>query len=261
MADDRRNGLRSGLCALVLGICLTACGQTDPLLELPQGETGRVVRIIDGDALVLDTGLTVRLVGVEAPAPERRTREGQPYASESARLLEDLSLGRQVRLIYPGITRDRYDRALAYVVTNDALGPTFWLNEEVLRQGAARARFYPDTAALGELLLAAEAEARLTRKGLWALSTYDIIPAADVAVDAIGFHVISGTPGAILPADDGDDRAICMRRLTGTGITLKVGPGAAELCQETAPRLPARLRGYLRDAHMEITHGLNAQPL
>ena len=65
MANGRQNGLWSGLYAMALGICLTACGQVDRLSELPQGETGRVVRIIDGDALVLDTGLTVRLVGVE----------------------------------------------------------------------------------------------------------------------------------------------------------------------------------------------------
>ena len=42
-----------------------------PFDGLPKGEAGRVVRIIDGDALVLDTGLVVRLAGIEAPTPER----------------------------------------------------------------------------------------------------------------------------------------------------------------------------------------------
>ena len=71
-------------------IMFAGCRQSDPLDTLAQGETGRVVRIIDGDALVLDTGLSVRLVGLEAPAPERYNRAGEPYADASARLLEDL---------------------------------------------------------------------------------------------------------------------------------------------------------------------------
>jgi len=39
-----------------------------PLAGTQPGEHGRVVRVIDGDALVLDTGQSVRLVGIEAPA-------------------------------------------------------------------------------------------------------------------------------------------------------------------------------------------------
>jgi len=244
---------------LLLPVLSAACSAPDPLATLEQGETGRVVRIIDGDALVLDTGLRVRLVGVEAPAPERRNREGEPYAEASSRLLEDLSLGRQVRLVYPGITRDRYDRALAYVITNDALGPRLWLNQEILRRGGARARLYPDTSALGELLLAAEQNARAAQRGLWALSDYDIVPAREMAVGARGFYIITGTLGAKQPASY--ERASCARRLVGTDFALDIQNGAAALCQDTAPRAPARFRGYVRDGRMEITHDLNVEVL
>jgi endonuclease YncB( thermonuclease family) len=47
---------------------LAACSAPDPLAGTQPGEHGRVVRVIDGDALVLDTGQSVRLVGIEAPA-------------------------------------------------------------------------------------------------------------------------------------------------------------------------------------------------
>lgn len=245
--------------AYILAIVLSACGAPDPLASLPQGETGRVVRIIDGDALVLDTGLTVRLVGMEAPAPERRNRTGEPYADKSSRLLEDLSLGRQVRLIYPGITRDRYDRALAYVTTDDALGPKLWLNQEMLRRGGARARFYPDTSALGDLLLHAEAEARAMTSGLWAFSAYDIVSAAEMEPSARGFFIITGTLGARLDGDT--DRAVCVRRLTDSNMTVSIQNGAAALCATHAPRVPSRFRGYIRDQMMEITHTLNVEPL
>ena len=240
-----------------VGILISACAERDPLSTLPQGENGRVVRIIDGDALVLDTGLTVRLVGVEAPAPARRNREGQPYAEESARLLEDLSLGRRVKLIYPGITRDRYDRALAYVVTDDALGPKLWLNMEILRRGGARARFYPDTSALGQHLLAAEQQARATEEGLWALSAYDIAPAAAFRDAAQGFHIMTGRLAS--PQPSSTSRAVCSRQLSGTSIFADIQAGAERYCRHQDSEPLVQLRGYFKDGRIEITHTLNLQ--
>jgi endonuclease YncB( thermonuclease family) len=57
-----RQGLLMALAALA------ACSAPDPLAGTQPREHGRVVRVIDGDALVLDTGQSVRLVGIEAPA-------------------------------------------------------------------------------------------------------------------------------------------------------------------------------------------------
>lgn len=255
--QGRHFPLEGIICFLFLANLSTACSGPDPLEKLEQGETGRVVRIIDGDALVLDTGLTVRLVGVEAPAPQRRNRGGQPYADKSARLLEDLSLGRQVRLIYPGITRDRYDRALAYLVTEDSLGPRLWLNAEILRRGGARARLYPDTSALGGILLDAEQSARANGLGLWELSAYDILPAYELPSEARGFYIVTAALGAKQAAIR--DGAKCTRQLLGASLVLDIENSAGTLCMDTAPLMPARFRGYVRDGRMEITHKLNVE--
>ena len=123
------------LCVILLS--LAACAPSSPFPDMEPGETGRVVRVIDGDALVLDTGQTVRLVSIEAPAMYPRGSGPAPHAGESAHMLEDLALGRRVRLFYPGITRDRYDRALAHVITIDGIGPTIWLNRVMLERGGA----------------------------------------------------------------------------------------------------------------------------
>lgn len=244
----------------VTGLVTAACnGPKGPLEALPKGETGRVVRIIDGDALVLDTGLTVRLVGIEAPAPERRNRVGEPYADRSSRALEDLALGRQVRLYYPGITRDRYDRALAYVKTEDNLGAPVWLNLELVKMGAARARLYPDTARQGEHLLAAEQGAREDRRGLWKLSVYDVQSARDIAPDARGFMIITGVAGLQMPSPD--DRALCVRTLENAALVLTIKAGAGLFCDAETRAVPRRFRGYVRDGVMEITHILNAEAL
>src|SRR3990167_6727349 len=117
--------------AIVIGLmlALAACSAAkDPLDDLAVGERGRVVRIYDGDSLVLDTGQSVRLVGIDAPAAPYRDREGDPGFDVAKRMLEDMALGREVELRYGGLTRDRYDRALAQVVNTDALGPRPWLN-------------------------------------------------------------------------------------------------------------------------------------
>ncbi|MEO0697734.1 MAG: thermonuclease family protein, partial [Pseudomonadota bacterium] len=85
--------------AVIVTLALLAgCRAADPMDAFQPGERGRVVRIIDGDALVLDTGQSVRLIGIEAPAKARRDREAETFATESARMLEDMALGREVRL-------------------------------------------------------------------------------------------------------------------------------------------------------------------
>ncbi|MEM7661294.1 MAG: thermonuclease family protein [Pseudomonadota bacterium] len=235
-----------------------ACGQSAVLDVLPEGETGRVVRIIDGDALVLDTGLSVRLAGLEAPAPERRNRPGEPFANEASRMLEDMALGRRVTLYYPGLTRDRYNRALAYVVTVDDLGPKVWLNKELARRGGARVRVYPDTAALAENLLEAERLARIESIGLWGETSYRILSATALGRDEQGFRIV--TAGGLRRTDIVDAERYSCALMTGdSAFFVDVGPAASEIC--LAPPDEALVRGYVRNGRMELTHGLNMQPL
>ena len=98
---------------LAIYALIVSCAPSSPLLDMQAGEQGRVVKIIDGDALILESGQSVRLVSILAPVLSPRDRPPERYAGESARTLEDLALGRRVQLYYPGLTRDRYDRALA----------------------------------------------------------------------------------------------------------------------------------------------------
>ena len=62
-------------------LILAACNAKSPLPDMQPGETGRVVRVIDGDALVLDTGQSVRLVSIEAPALYPRDRTTRSMSS------------------------------------------------------------------------------------------------------------------------------------------------------------------------------------
>ncbi len=251
-----RGGLKTLILAIAAVAALAACGRASPLESLTPGERGRVVRIIDGDSLALETGLTVRLVSLESPSRAYGDRSADPYSEEAARLLEDLALGREVRLFYPGLTRDRYDRALAHVETIDALGPDYWLNLEMARRGGGRVRIYPDTATLGEHLIAAENAARSEDLGLWRTGSFDIPAAANVPTDARGFLIVSADiEGRIGRPPPG---ASCTLKLSDASLLVDVETRAVGVCRMTGA---VRLRGYVRDGRMNLAHALNAERL
>ena len=226
------------------------------------GETGRVVRIQQGDALALNTGQVVRLVGLEAP---RRGRSGQtdaPYAQESLRALEDLALGRQVRLCYPGRTRDRYDRALAHVLTLDGKGEKLWINKEMVRSGAARVRFYPDTLGVADMLLSAESEARSDRVGLWSDARGRPQPAETFEIWPDGFRLVTSRLGPVLSDSQprSETRDGCERALTDSRLRLHIEPAASALCLAPAGQ-SYLLRGWISENRLNLTLAEHAQLL
>ncbi len=252
-------GIKAVLVSLMFA--LSACGAAGPFDDMQPGESGRVVRVIDGDALVLDTGQSVRLIAIEAPALRPRDRDPDPNAVEAARLLEDLVLGRDVQLYYSGLTRDRYDRALAHVVTTGQLGPEYWLNMEMIRQGGARVRFYPDTALRTDEFLAAEQEARSEKIGLWSKSAYAIKPAENLDADHRGFTLLVTTLGPRrAPGEHHLDRVACQRLAASSDLIIEVSRDAWELC--TRPEGTAlRLRGRVSDGRMDLALPVHAEPL
>jgi len=118
---------------------------------------GKVVRVFDGDSLVVASGterIEVRLFGIDAP---ERT---QPYSARARRFCGEQALGRDVRLLPHG--EDAYHRTLAEVILPDGRS----LNRELVRAGLAwwYRRYVPDDTELEAL----ERAARTARRGLWA---------------------------------------------------------------------------------------------
>lgn len=258
-------------------LCLVgACGAPGPLKGLERGETGRVVRIVDGDTLVLETGLSVRLVGIEAPARGRGTAPDAPWADESARALEDAALGRRVRLHYGGLTRDRYERALAHAVTDDRLGPRIWLNGAQLEAGAAWLRLYPDTSTGAPRLAALEDEARASARGLWRLAAYR--PQDTGNLPDLGWRLVQGRldparrPEPVVAAagagggdaDRPGDTAplACLLGLDDGRAEIRVPDHAAKACETPAGAL-VDVRGYWRAGVTTLAHAahLRAVPV
>jgi micrococcal nuclease len=131
----------------------------------PQGppREAAVVRVIDGDSLVLEGGLQVRVLGIDAPEMGKNGHPPDFLAYKARQFLADLTLGKLVRCEYDRLRYDHYGRLLAYLFLPDG---TF-INAALVRQGLARVYFHAPNFHYREALLAAQRQAIQARRGVW----------------------------------------------------------------------------------------------
>ncbi|MDF1734601.1 MAG: thermonuclease family protein [Minwuia sp.] len=166
---------------------------------LPAGDPGMVVAVVDGDTVVLDTGMEVRMVGIQAPKLPlgRRGFRSWPLAEEAKVTLETLVANRRFTPHFGGRQMDRHGRALAHLVSDGGI----WLQGEMLRLGLARVYSFPDNTALVEEMLTLERAARDARFGIWSHPFY-ALRAADPAELSELIGTFQLVEGRILDAAD-----------------------------------------------------------
>lgn len=173
---------------------------------LRDGPKGTVSQIVDGDTLMLDNGLIVRLIGIQAPhlALGREGLDDWPKSSDSKRALSELTLGKPVLLRYGGEQKDRYGRLLAQLFVTGA--EPVWVQQQMLARGMARVYSFPDNRACLPELFAAETRARTSALGIWSDPYYRVRRAGRPA----DFSVLSGhyelVEGRVLAADKSGGR-------------------------------------------------------
>lgn len=144
---------------LALAVALAGCAQPP---EEGESTSATVARIGDGDTLDLRDGARVRLVQIDSP----ELGENECHGREARRALERLAPpGARITLeADPGLDdRDRYGRLLRYV-HREELNVTV----ELVRLGAATPYFRAGEEGVhADDLLAAVAEARSARRGMW----------------------------------------------------------------------------------------------
>jgi micrococcal nuclease len=117
--------------------------------------------IIDGDTFRLETGEPVRLIGIDAP------ELSQPGGKESREYLTQLILNKGITLKKGHEDRDKYNRLLRFVY----LGNTC-INEEMIRQGYAEARYLTSEDSIRKYYIQLEIEAETARAGLWSSNIF-----------------------------------------------------------------------------------------
>ncbi|MFN2503572.1 MAG: thermonuclease family protein [Acidimicrobiales bacterium] len=155
----------------VLSLLSAACARAPEAslpgaaVPLPVGLDTRVLRVVDGDTIVVAGGHSVRLIGVDTPETKDPRRPVQCYGREAAAFLSSLlPKGTAVRLVGDEEPRDVYDRALAYAYR---LPDGLFVNAELVRNGYAQVLTIPPNVAHSEEFVALAADARNANRGLW----------------------------------------------------------------------------------------------
>jgi micrococcal nuclease len=131
------------------------------------GGAARVVRVVDGDTVVVQSGgqiEKVRYIGVDTPESVKPGTPVQCFAKAAAAANRRLVLGRAVRLVRDAEARDRYGRSLFYVYrASDGL----FVNAELVRKGYARTLTIPPNVAHAADFRRLAGAARRAGRGLW----------------------------------------------------------------------------------------------
>jgi len=160
-------------------------GRPLPAKDFTGSPTYKVVRVVDGDTVVLlvdGKKTTVRLIGVDTPETVDPRKPVQAYGKEASQFLTNLLSGEEVYLEYElGPSKlDKYGRTLAYLYrVPDGL----FVNAEIVRQGYGHAYVVFPFQHM-ELFRSYEQRAREAGKGLWAspgLTSPEAAPASPLA--------------------------------------------------------------------------------
>lgn len=121
-----------------------------------------VSKVIDGDTVVLESGETVRYLGIDAPEMGKQKGGPEFFAREAARFNRRLVLLKKVRLEFDEEKKDAYGRLLAYVYVKNV-----FVNGEMVKLGYARAMVKPPNTRYKTMLLGYQKEAMARDAGLW----------------------------------------------------------------------------------------------
>jgi endonuclease YncB( thermonuclease family) len=220
---------------------------------------GVALEIIDGDTLVLQGGVQVRLVGIQAPKLPlgRRGFTAWPLAEQAKAALSRLTLGRTLELSYVGRRIDRHGRLLAHL--NDGAG--HWIQGALLAAGMARVYTFADNRGRAAEMLALERQARSARRGIWSHSFYRVLDTSEASRFIDTFQLVEGR---VL------DTAVVRRRgYLNFGrdwrrdFTVSIAPGSLRRFKSAGRRLEryrgrrVRVRGWLKSYNgpmIEATH-------
>lgn len=122
----------------------------------------KVVSVVDGDTIKIESGETVRYIGIDTPETKHPTKKVECFGQEAAQRNQELVLDKYVILEKDVSNTDRYGRLLRYVWIDDV-----FINKQLVEEGYALASSYPPDVAKQDEFRAAEREAREQLRGLW----------------------------------------------------------------------------------------------
>lgn len=136
----------------------------DEALNKSVGRTAQVVRVIDGDTILVEfpggEQEKVRYIGVDTP--EIGDKGSECFANEAEIYNKTLVEGRSVILVSDIRERDDYDRLLRYVYVDD-----IFVQKELVERGYAKVIAVGDDTKHYRELKSIQTKAQRTERGLW----------------------------------------------------------------------------------------------
>ena len=198
-------------------LCATFGVAAAPLTPTGFTEPATVVRVVDGDTIVVDRGTgqeSLRYIGVDTPETVHPTVPLEWMGNEASAFNRLLVEGRQIVLERDISDVDQYGRLLRYVWIQDGTAWTF-VNLELLKAGFAQVSTYPPDVKYVDAYLGAQRTAREQGTGLWGTSPATPMPSATPGSG--NCHPSYPTVCIPPPPPDLDCGQISARRFTVTG--------------------------------------------
>ncbi|HEY2892841.1 MAG TPA: thermonuclease family protein [Pirellulales bacterium] len=166
----RRSPYRTlALCIVLALVALSRYWNGEPLEAPPDLAEGlhRVQRVVDGDTIIFEPRVVVRLIGVDTPETVKPEHPVEPFGPEATQFTREFLASREARLTFDRERLDRFGRHLAYVWVGDRL-----LNEELARAGLARYEsHFHYSPVMKRRFQKAQQEAQEAHRGVWSIES------------------------------------------------------------------------------------------
>lgn len=125
-------------------------------------EQATVLRVVDGDTIVLSDNRKVRLIGINAPELSAFGHPAACYAEEAKQFLQSQLTGKTIHLRKEVSETDKYGRLL-----RDVYLDTTFINAQLVDNGYAKAVVYKPDITNKDLLAQKEETAKIHKLGMW----------------------------------------------------------------------------------------------
>jgi micrococcal nuclease len=179
-------------------------GRPSSLAPSGATEDAVVVRVIDGDTIVVNRGLgdeRLRYIGMDTPETVKPGSSVEWMGRAASAANRALVEGKTVVLEKDVSETDRFGRLLRHVWLR---GATWILVDlELVRDGYARVSTYPPDVKYADLYLVGQIDAREHERGLWGLGPVNFLDPQDGATVTTKTIVVRGTapPGSRVVRD------------------------------------------------------------
>lgn len=153
-----------------------------------------VVRVYDGDTIILQNGKHVRLLGVNTPEIESHHQNEEPGGVAAKKWLQgQLPNNSKIYLEFDQVKHDKYKRLLAYVYLPDGKH----LNFALLENGLGAVSIIPPNGRHADELTRAQQHAEKKKLGIWSMPEYQSRPISQISSHNKGWQRFLGTPATL----------------------------------------------------------------